>query len=55
MSIPASGIQHVLHSMKAFLASTKMVWIETPTDPTLKIFDIGAISDLSHNGCNSCS
>jgi cystathionine beta-lyase/cystathionine gamma-synthase len=33
---------------KAFLPSTKMVWIETPTNPTLKIFDIGAISILSH-------
>ncbi|MGD0755296.1 MAG: cystathionine gamma-synthase [Bacteroidales bacterium] len=33
---------------KAFLASTKMVWIETPTNPTLKIFDIGAISEISH-------
>lgn len=32
----------------AFLPSTKMVWIETPTNPTLKIFDIGAISELSH-------
>ncbi len=33
---------------KVFLPSTKMVWIETPTNPTLKIFDIAAISDLSH-------
>lgn len=33
---------------KEFLPSTKMVWIETPTNPTLKIFDIRAISDLSH-------
>jgi cystathionine beta-lyase/cystathionine gamma-synthase len=33
---------------KAFLPSTKMVWIETPTNPTLKIFDIGAISEISH-------
>jgi cystathionine beta-lyase/cystathionine gamma-synthase len=33
---------------KAFLPSTKMVWIETPTNPTLKIFDIGSISELSH-------
>jgi cystathionine gamma-lyase len=33
---------------KAFLSSTKMVWIETPTNPLLKIFDIQAISDLSH-------
>jgi cystathionine beta-lyase/cystathionine gamma-synthase len=34
--------------MKAFLPSTRMVWIETPTNPTLKIFDIRAISDISH-------
>jgi cystathionine beta-lyase/cystathionine gamma-synthase len=32
----------------AFLPSTKMVWIETPTNPTLKIFDIAEISLLSH-------
>jgi len=31
----------------AFLPSTKMVWIETPTNPILKIFDIEAISALS--------
>jgi cystathionine beta-lyase/cystathionine gamma-synthase len=34
---------------KAFLPSTKMVWIETPTNPTLKIFDIRAISEISHS------
>jgi cystathionine beta-lyase/cystathionine gamma-synthase len=33
---------------KAFQPTTKMVWIETPTNPILKIFDIEAISDLSH-------
>jgi cystathionine beta-lyase/cystathionine gamma-synthase len=32
----------------AFMSSTKMVWIETPTNPTLKIFDIEAISNISH-------
>jgi cystathionine gamma-synthase/cystathionine gamma-lyase len=32
----------------AFQPSTKMVWIETPTNPTLKIFDIKEISVLSH-------
>src|SRR5512133_1792827 len=29
---------------KAFTPSTKMVWIETPTNPVLKIFDIAAIA-----------
>jgi cystathionine beta-lyase/cystathionine gamma-synthase len=32
----------------AFTPSTRMVWIETPTNPTLKIFDIEEISLLSH-------
>jgi cystathionine beta-lyase/cystathionine gamma-synthase len=32
---------------QSFLPSTKMVWIETPTNPLLKIFDIEAISALS--------
>jgi cystathionine beta-lyase/cystathionine gamma-synthase len=31
----------------SFIPSTKMVWIETPTNPTLKIFDIREISLLS--------
>ncbi len=32
----------------AFQPTTKMVWIETPTNPLLKIFNIEAISGLSH-------
>jgi cystathionine beta-lyase/cystathionine gamma-synthase len=31
----------------SFLPSTKMVWIETPTNPILKIFDIAAITEFS--------
>jgi cystathionine gamma-lyase len=33
---------------ESFLPATKMIWIETPTNPTLKIFDIQAISEISH-------
>jgi cystathionine gamma-lyase len=33
---------------KAFQGKTKMVWIETPTNPLLRIFDIKAISALAH-------
>lgn len=32
----------------ALTSMTKMVWIETPTNPTLKIFDIKAISEIGH-------
>lgn len=39
-------------SVDAFAAvvgpQTKMVWLETPTNPTLKLADIKAISDLAH-------
>lgn len=26
-----------------------MVWIETPTNPTLKVVDIAAVSEIVHN------
>jgi len=32
---------------RAFLPSTKLVWIETPTNPMLKIFDIAAIAEIA--------
>jgi cystathionine beta-lyase/cystathionine gamma-synthase len=33
---------------KSFLPATRIVWIETPTNPVLKIFDIRAITEISH-------
>ena len=33
--------------------STKMVWIETPTNPLLKIVDIRAVSALKRAGAES--
>ncbi|MDR7194161.1 cystathionine gamma-synthase [Luteimonas terrae] len=32
----------------AIVAKTKLVWIETPTNPMLKIVDIQAIADIAH-------
>lgn len=32
----------------AFIPATRLIWIETPTNPLLKIFDIQAISEMSH-------
>jgi len=32
----------------SFLPETKLVWIETPTNPVLKIFDIQEITQISH-------
>ena len=38
---------------KAMKPNTKMVYIETPANPTLKIVDIKAVSDIAHevDGC----
>lgn len=39
----------------AITAKTKLVWLETPTNPTLKISDIKAIADIAHaNGSLLC-
>ncbi len=35
---------------KAFTPATKLVWIETPTNPMLKIVDIGAVAKLARAG-----
>lgn len=49
------GIEPILVDMTdmekvkaAFKDSTKLVWLETPTNPTLKLIDIQAISELAH-------
>ena len=33
---------------EAIRPNTKMIWIETPTNPTLKVIDIKAVSDIAH-------
>ncbi|KAI8826047.1 Cys/Met metabolism PLP-dependent enzyme-domain-containing protein [Fimicolochytrium jonesii] len=34
---------------KALKPNTKMVWIETPTNPTLRLVDIKAIAEIAHS------
>ena len=35
---------------KAIRKSTRLVWIESPTNPMLKVLDIRALSDIAHKG-----
>ncbi len=51
------GIETVLVDMtdparvaQAMDAKVKLVWIETPTNPTLKVIDIEAVSDIARKG-----
>ena len=34
---------------KALRPNTKMVWVETPSNPTLKITDIKAVAEIAHS------
>jgi cysteine-S-conjugate beta-lyase len=38
----------VTNVLDAITEKTKLVWLETPTNPTLKISDIKAIADIAH-------
>lgn len=55
------GLEHTLTDMtdleavkQALRPNTRMVWLETPSNPMLKISDIAAIADIAHNGGALC-
>lgn len=38
----------MLHQLDAGVLPVQLVWIETPTNPTMKVVDIKACSDICH-------
>ncbi|WP_394693253.1 cystathionine gamma-synthase [Hyphobacterium sp.] len=38
----------------AMTPKTKLVWLETPTNPTLKVIDIEAVAQIAHDGGALC-
>lgn len=51
------GLAHTMVDMTDLAAvkaamqpNTKMVWVETPSNPMLKVTDIAAVADIAHNG-----
>ena len=40
---------------KALREETRLVWVETPTNPLLKIIDIAAVADLAHEAGAWCA
>jgi len=38
----------------AWTPATKMVWLETPTNPNLTVFDISAVADVAHSHGGLC-
>jgi len=56
MGIMASfiNLEDTAELEKAFKPNTKLVWIETPTNPTMKIIDIRAVTSIARkNNCLS--
>lgn len=47
--VDAVDPKNVQNAMKP---NTKMVWIETPTNPTLKVVDIAAVASIVKNHSN---
>src|SRR5919201_4878220 len=45
MYVDASGIEAV---KSALTPNTKLVWLESPTNPLMKLVDISAVSRLAH-------
>jgi cystathionine beta-lyase len=55
ISIKFVDASNSINVLKAITEKTKLIWIETPTNPTLKIADIKAIAGIAKaNGCLLC-
>jgi len=51
--VDATNVENIFN---AITSRTKLIWIETPTNPTLKIADIAAIAAIAKaNGCLLCA
>lgn len=37
---------------KAITPKTRLVWVETPTNPTMRIVDIKAVAEIAHSFSN---
>lgn len=43
--VDARNLRHIVESIKP---ETKLIWLETPTNPLLKLCDIKAVADIAH-------
>jgi cystathionine gamma-synthase len=50
IAFTAVDMRRVETVRKAMRAATRLVWIETPSNPLLKVLDIAAIAEVAHRG-----
>ncbi len=50
IAMTAVDMREPANARKAMRKTTKLVWIETPTNPLLKVVDIAALAEIAHKG-----
>lgn len=49
--VDMTDVSNIKHAMRP---NTKMIWLETPSNPLLRVVDIAAISEIAHRGGAVC-
>ncbi len=50
IAMTAVDMREPANARRAMRKTTKLVWIETPTNPLLKVVDIAALAEIAHKG-----
>src|SRR5437867_4970033 len=50
VTLSAGDMRKPAAARRAMRSTTKLVWIETPSNPMLKVLDIGALAEIAHRG-----
>jgi cystathionine gamma-synthase len=55
MEVSAVDMTHIANVKAAMKPNTKLVWIETPSNPLLQVVDIAAVAEVAHRGGAICA
>lgn len=54
LSVTFVDMTNLMEVQQAIQPNTKLIWVETPSNPMLKITDIGKVSDIAHQANAIC-
>lgn len=55
MEVSSVDMTHIANIKSAMRPNTKLVWLETPSNPLLQIVDIATIAEVAHRGGAICA
>jgi cystathionine gamma-synthase len=55
MEVSAVDMTNIVNVKAAMRPNTKLVWIETPSNPLLQVVDIAAVAEVAHRGGAVCA